>query len=319
MTKITIATFNCENLFQRFKFSAAPASQKKVEDAIQNGFIIDSTLFQRLIDDEKKLTAKAIAATGADIVCLQEVENLDTLKNFCTKYLTGKNSYPYKVLIDGNDPRLIDVAIISKIPIESVVTHQYTKGSNNKNVFSRDCLEARFTIDSKPFSVFVNHFKSMLDKSAKTPAQSRANTAPKRQAQSEAVLNILKQRFGNNPGRAAWAVVGDFNDYIDAQTSLSALTSQPWLENVVDRLPVADRWTHWWDTTKVPVAERYKQIDYILLSKSLAQANPSVKPVIIREGLPRKAALYTGPRFTGVGPSKPSASDHCPVVIKISI
>lgn len=317
MSKITIATFNCENLFQRFKFTAK-ASPQKVDNAVKNGFIIDRTLFQRIIDDEKKLTAKAIVATGADIVCLQEVENLDTLKNFCSKYLTGKNSYPYKILIDGNDPRLIDVAILSKIPIDSVVTHQYKKGSNNRNVFSRDCLEARFTIGTKPFSVFVNHFKSMLDKSAKTPAQSRANTAAKRKAQCEAVVDILKQRFAN-PGKAAWAVVGDFNDYIDGQTSLAALTNQPWLENVVDRLPVAERWTHWWDTTKVPIPERYKQIDYILLSKSLAQANATVKPVIIREGLPRKAALYTGPRFTGVGPSKPSASDHCPVVIKISI
>ncbi|MBN8576737.1 MAG: endonuclease/exonuclease/phosphatase family protein [Cytophagales bacterium] len=318
MGKITIATFNCENLFQRFKFTAK-ASPQKVDSAVKNGFIIDSTLFQRLLDDEKKLTAKAIAATGADIVCLQEVENLDTLKNFASQHLTGKNSYPFKVLIDGNDPRLIDVAILSKIPIDSVVTHQYTKGSNNKNIFSRDCLEVRFTIGTKPFSVFINHFKSMLDKSAKSAAQSRANTAAKRKAQCDAVVTILKNRFGNNPGSAAWAVVGDFNDYLDAQTSLSALTNQAWLENVVDRLPVAERWTHWWDTTKVPVAERYKQIDYILLSKSLAQANKNVKPVIVRSGLPRKAALYTGARFPGVGQSKPSASDHCPVAITISI
>lgn len=318
MSKITIATFNCENLFQRFKFTAKASSQK-VDNAVKNGFIIDRTLFQRLLDDEKKLTAKAIAATGADIVCLQEVENLDTLKNFCSQYLTGKNKYEYKVLIDGNDPRLIDVAILSKIPIDSVVTHQYIKGSNNRPVFSRDCLEAGFTVGTKPFSIFINHFKSMLDKSAKTPAQSRANTAAKRKAQCNAVVDILKKRFGNNPGSAAWAIVGDFNDYLDAQTSLSPLTNQPWLENVVDRLPVVDRWTHWWDTTKVPVAERYKQIDYILLSKSLAQANKTVKPVIVRDGLPQKASLYAGPRFTGVGPSKPSASDHCPVAITISI
>jgi endonuclease/exonuclease/phosphatase family metal-dependent hydrolase len=318
MAKLTIATFNCENLFQRFKFNAN-TSQKKIDDAVQNGFLIDRTLFQRLLDKEKELTAKAIIATGADIICLQEVENLDTLKNFCSQYLTGKNRYDYKILIDGNDPRLIDVAILSKLPFESVVTHQHVKGSNGRPVFSRDCLEARFMIGTKPFAVFINHFKSMLDKNAKTPEESRKNTSAKRKAQAQAVVNILKDRFGNNPGQATWAVVGDFNDYMDAKTSLSALVGQPWLENVVDRLPIKERWTHWWDTTKVPDAERYKQIDYILLSKSLAQANPTVKPHIVREGLPNKASRYAGPRFPGVGPRKPSASDHCPVAISINV
>ena len=178
MAQLTIATFNCENLFQRFRFNAN-APQKKIDDAVQNGFLIDRTLFQRLLDKEKELTAKAIAATGADIICLQEVENLDTLKNFCSQYLTGKNRYDHKVLIDGNDPRLIDVAILSKLPIEAVVTHQHVKGGNGRPVFSRDCLEARFMIGAKPFSVFINHFKSMLDKNANSPEESRKNTSAK--------------------------------------------------------------------------------------------------------------------------------------------
>lgn len=318
MATITLATFNCENLFQRFKFTGK-ATQKKIDNAVQNGFMIDKTLFQRLLPEEKQLTAKAIAETKADIICLQEVENLDTLKNFCSNHLKGKNGYDHKLLIDGNDPRLIDVAVLSKIPIESVVTHQQVKGSNNRNVFSRDCLEVRFLIGGKPFSVFINHFKSMLDKSAKTPEESRKKTAPKRTAQAQAVVDIINSRFGNNPGSAAWAVVGDFNDYPDVTTSLSPLLNQPWLENVVNRLPAAERWTHWWDTTKIAEAERYKQIDYILLSQSLAQANAGSKPLIVRKGLAKKASYYKGVRFTGVGNAKPSASDHCPVAITLQI
>jgi endonuclease/exonuclease/phosphatase family metal-dependent hydrolase len=315
MTKITIATFNCENLFQRFRFSDK-ASQKKKDEAVQNGFILDKTLFTRIIDKGKKLTAQAIAETQADIVCLQEVENLDTLKNFCSQYLKGKNTWPYKLLIDANDPRLIDVAVISKIPIKGVATHQYRKGTNSRPVFSRDFLEVQFEIKGKPFTVFINHFKSMLDPKAKTPAQSRAHTAAKRKAQAQAVADILRERFGNNPGKAAWAVVGDFNDYPDAKTSLTPLLSQPWLENVIGRLPAAEQWTHWWDTTKVPEEERYKQIDYILLSSSLAKANAGAKPKIIRNGLAHKAKKYSGPRFTGTGP-KVAASDHCPVVVSL--
>jgi endonuclease/exonuclease/phosphatase family metal-dependent hydrolase len=319
MSVVTIATFNCENLFQRFRFSDK-AARKKKDEAVKNGFIIDKALFKRIIDEEKKLTAQAMAETNADIVCLQEVENLDTLKNFCNQQplLKGKNAYPYKLLIDGNDPRLIDVAVLSRIPIDSVVTHQFRKGAANRPVFSRDCLEVRFTIGNKPFSIFINHFKSMLDPKAQTPAQSRANTAAKRRAQAQAVADILLQRFGNNPGKAAWAVVGDFNDYPDTKTSLAPLLSQPWLENVVQRLPAAEQWTHWWDTTKVPEDERYHQLDYILLSSSLATANAKAKPKIIRQGLARNAKKYAGPRFKATGPKR-AASDHCPVVMRIKV
>lgn len=37
MSKVTLATFNCENLFQRFKFTAK-ATPQKVENAVKNGF-----------------------------------------------------------------------------------------------------------------------------------------------------------------------------------------------------------------------------------------------------------------------------------------
>ena len=44
-TSITIATFNCENLFKRYKFSSKLADAKK-NDAVENGFIIDKTIFE---------------------------------------------------------------------------------------------------------------------------------------------------------------------------------------------------------------------------------------------------------------------------------
>ena len=64
-------------------------------------------------DDARQMTALAIADCHADIVCLQEVEDLKTLEAFEQNYLlpmTGL-TYPQKVWIEGNDGRGIDVAL----------------------------------------------------------------------------------------------------------------------------------------------------------------------------------------------------------------
>lgn len=315
MAKIKIASFNCENLFMRYRFSSK-LSDKKKEEAVKNGFIIDPFMFQRITDEEKVITAKAIKETKADIIGLIEVENMDTLKNFCTQYL---KDYKYKALIDGNDPRLIDVALISKIPFDNIVTHQTMKlQGQSKPVFSRDCLEVNFTISGKPFAVFVNHFKSMLDKKAKTPAQGRSNTATKRINQSKAVINILKRKYGNNPGNHSWVLLGDLNDYNDSKSSLKELYQSPWMVNLLEKeLPAGENWTHYWDTTKVSVAERYKQIDYLFPSKSLYQ-KLNGKPEIVRKGIITKATKYQGPRFADVT-DKIGASDHCPIAAAFNL
>ncbi|MBK8087196.1 MAG: hypothetical protein IPK31_04145 [Chitinophagaceae bacterium] len=84
MSTITIATFNCENLFRRFKFNES-LSETKIDNSIKDSFIMDKAILQTITQTERKLTADAIRATKADIVCLQEVENMDTLKNFCRR------------------------------------------------------------------------------------------------------------------------------------------------------------------------------------------------------------------------------------------
>ncbi len=308
---LTIATFNCENLFKRFKFSSK-VSQAKKDAAIANGFIMDDGLFVTLIDEEKELTAQAIKATDADIICLQEVENLDTLKSFQSQFLAGK--YPYKYLIDGNDPRLIDVAVLSKVEATHLITHQFDKKGNSL-VFSRDCLEIEFNIEGTPLTLFVNHFKSMLDKS--DPKAGLENTMAKRKIQSERLVEIITNKFGNDPSKEHFIVLGDLNDFMPS-AGLEPLLCQPWLENVVARLDPAEQWTHYWDGA--PKSEDpYKQIDYLLLSKKLATQNPNALPNIIRQGLCLNAKKYRGERFEGVGKKNPAASDHCPVAITITI
>jgi endonuclease/exonuclease/phosphatase family metal-dependent hydrolase len=312
MPTIRIATFNCENLFARFKFNANVDPTK----AVKEGFDINMLAFEILREDEKKLTAKAIAALDADVIALQEVENLDVLKRFRNQRLKNLK-YTFAMLVDGNDPRQIDVAVLSRFPLVATRSYQHLRDGTSF-IFSRDCLEVDVQADGKTLTLFVNHFKSMLDKN--NPSQGRKTTRAKRVKQAAEVKKIVQARFGTQPGSAPWAVVGDLNDFLaPGQGTTSGITDLvTWseVENVVDRLPVAERFTHFFE--RPPAGEpRVQQLDYILLSRSLAASTNAV-PVIERRGLTTKATEVTGPRFPGVT-AKSEASDHCPVAIDIDL
>jgi endonuclease/exonuclease/phosphatase family metal-dependent hydrolase len=130
------------------------------------------------------MTALAIADADADILCMQEVENLDTLHRFEYGYLFKMigDGYRHKVLIDGNDSRGINLALMArehtldgaKIEILEVISHAHLSyeaaGSTRRSsksakphdkVFKRDCLEVDLKIGSKRLTVYVVHFKSM--------------------------------------------------------------------------------------------------------------------------------------------------------------
>jgi hypothetical protein len=156
MKKLTIATFNCENLFVRFRFQKK-LKETTVQNAVKNGFIIERKLFYTIFEKERTLTAQAINETGADIIALQEVENMDTLKKFQLHFL--KNKYPFKYLIDGNDPRLIDVAVLSKPNAAALRTHQFDKKGKSR-IFSSDFVEAtsHFAEGTSDSSGGTSHF-----------------------------------------------------------------------------------------------------------------------------------------------------------------
>jgi endonuclease/exonuclease/phosphatase family metal-dependent hydrolase len=300
--KVRIATFNAENLFDRYR----PYTPEELRDVVKEGWTVDRTKFVPFDEQDRHLTAQAMKGVKADILGLQEIEGMDALKRFVEEFLRGAG-YTYKVVIDGNDPRLIDVALLSKHPFAYIRTHQFERTPGGKAfVFSRDCLEVGIQLSQHIIlPVFVNHFKSMVG--------GRAQTMTRRKVQAEAVVRILKERFGGDPGTAAWVVLGDLNDYLPS-SGLEPLLGQPWLENVVGRLPESERWTHYYDGK-----QEYKQLDYLLLSKALARANPLAIPEIERRGMPLRASRYSGPRFEGVGRNDPKASDHCPVVIEVDV
>lgn len=307
MAKLRVATFNVENLFARWKFD----EDIDPVTANERGWIVEEAAFEELGEDSKALTGEAIKAIKADVVAVQEVEGVDTLKKFRSKFLGGLSAYPYVAGIDGNDLRLIDVAVLSKRPITRVRSHQHLRDTNDsgKELFSRDCLEVDIEVDGTTVTLFVNHLKSMIE--------TREETREKRERQAAGVKQIIEDRFGASPGSERFIVLGDLNDYLETddqgKSGIKGLIEWDQVENVVMRRDADDRWTHYWAG-----GNDYKQLDYLLLSKSLAEASGG-EPEIMRKGLPKRAAKYTGERFDGVGQNKPKASDHCPVVMEVEV
>lgn len=232
------------------------------------------------------------------------------------------STYKYRVLVQGNDRRGINVAVMSRYPFESMRTARFAAADDGgvdadlmyaqqeeedvQYVFSRDCLRVDVAVPgNKPLHLYVNHFKSMIG--------GREETRPKRQQQAERVAAMLARDHGGpSLGDEYVVVCGDFNDKDDNEAGTLALIRNQYLENVLRRLPEDERWTHFFSKE-----ESYSQLDYLLLSPALKAATKGVLPMVERRGQPLRADRYSGPHFDGVGFNGPKASDHCPVAIDI--
>lgn len=296
---VRVATFNVENLFARYNFRRGTNPRRR------DGFSKNDLSFEVYNPAARRITGAAIRAVNADVLCLQEVEDIAVLERFNSRYL-GRMRYRYRMLIDSHDPRYIDVAVLSRYPFDFIKSHRDRRNRANTTwLFSRDCLEVDVNVNGALLSLYVNHFKSMI--------RTRAATRARRTEQATAVRDIVNNWWRPNGFDGNFIVLGDLNDYPGNGTALGTLLNHPHLVNVVNRLPANDRWTHYWAG-----GDEYRQLDYLLLSQALANRNPGL-PVIERRGLPRRVARFNGRRFDGVGNRSPKASDHCPLYMDINL
>ncbi|WP_169054165.1 endonuclease/exonuclease/phosphatase family protein [Nitratireductor sp. XY-223] len=304
MTTVRIATFNCENLFARYKFNEGIAPR--------HGFTINEISFDILSTRSKRITAQAIKAADADIICLQEVESLPVLEKFNSEFLGWSSSrrYRYKTLVDGNDPRAIDVAFLSRMPVKFMRSSRHERNSANSWwLFSRDCMRVDFEIGGEILSLYGNHFKSMMG--------GRNATRNRRLEQAEGVQNIIEADYGPElDGNII--VLGDLNDYPQEEdgtsTALGALLDHNGLVDPMARLPESDRWTHYWARKG-----RYRQLDYMLMSGVLDDNSGNPVPDRVLNGLPWRAEEVEVERFDDVGEDSPKASDHVPVILEVDV
>ena len=361
----SLATFNANNLFLRYKFmrnfpgAHSPQSQVEAAEVGLHGYL-PGTAFGRhppgsyvIWDaDRRVLLTRALKEPDGqlpDILCLQEVENIQAIRVLNERYLDCH--YPCSLLIDGHDPRNIDVGILSRFPIRGIRSQIDELGSDGKRIFSRDCLEAQVELPGgEAITVLVNHLKSKFVEDSDNQDDVRASHE-RRMAQAEWIASYVHRRFEGQHTTALYAVVGDFNDTPESPW-LAALVGSPHLTDVLSaHRPLDNRWTYYYRARN-----RVSQIDYVLASRaladrvSLAASDPAKAPCIVRHGigyrelnadqeiLPERANLvhFEDDGVTPVPPSfTPSSrvpfrfdrypevkadwrrniSDHCPVKI----
>lgn len=316
----TLATFNANNFFLRYRFKdmfpgdrsgksrISREARDEATEVASLGFIPGKAKGGKFSRDfvvwdtkRRELAARALKAPDdrlPDILCFQEVENLDAIRLFNERYLD--EHYPYRLLIDGHDMRNIDVGLLSVFPIEDVRTH-VDERAGDEYLFSRDCLEVTLAIprgrSTARLTLFVNHLKSKLvirergESDTSFHARIRASHQ-RRRAQASRVTELMEARFRTTPD-ALYAVVGDFND-TPFSPWVQPLAASPQLTDVLRTHRGEDCWTYYWRAKG-----RVSQIDYVLASPALArrvarEVRAGNVPHIERRGLAYREIGATG-------------------------
>jgi endonuclease/exonuclease/phosphatase family metal-dependent hydrolase len=232
-----------------------------------------------------------------DILACVEIEDRPGLVRFNENVLapifetTGRHPYPFALVIDGNDPRGIDVGILSRHPIKSIRTHVFDL-VGSPTIFSRDCAEYFLEVPgiSGGLILMVNHFAS----------KGSDPTGEKRRVhQANRVLDIVAERL--NEDFSHIVVAGDLND-TPASASLAKLITASGLTDAIKQFaasidPTGKRLGTYETGTQ--------QIDYLLMSPAIVAAASAA-------GIERRGhfAPRTFKSFDTVTSNRDQASDH---------
>lgn len=262
----TLATYNVHDLFDT------------VDDPNEDEVLSAAQLARKF-----EQLAAVLRDVDADVVALQEVENLALLQALFDGRLADMGYHELR-LIEADHIRGIDVAVASRLPLEFVITHQNDRWRDGDRsfYFNPDCLEVRLVVGRQRVVIFINHLISK---------RGGAEADEVRYAVASRLRFLVDSTQRLLPG--AWvALVGDFNDTPDSPTLANARGGPP--DALVDL------------TTLVPFDERYtytyggdrQMLDYILVTPDMA-----------------RQALRSSTRIVHTADSR-DASDHSPVVTR---
>ena len=293
----------------RGTFDREPRDDTQSVEIVANGrgdWIGWVELAKEAVDETAtRMTAKVIQEINADIIGVVEAEDRPSLLRFNTELLAGQ--YRHVMLVDGNDDRGIDVAIMTRegFEIESIRSN-VDRVDGQGTIFSRDCAQYEVRGPNDVIiHVLVNHFKSQS-----------GGGGPKRRRQAVAVRQIVNGLI--QQGKHV-VVLGDLNEGPAAEGSQAANLISLFNNNspLIDcySLPGFDVGNRPGTFDSCGLRNR---LDYIFISKSL-QANAAGR--LFRKGLwgsrvTRPTAWETFPEMNS---SKEGASDHSAVVVELDL
>jgi endonuclease/exonuclease/phosphatase family metal-dependent hydrolase len=268
--ELTLASYNVLNLF----------------DGVDDPYRADESTPAKPRGELQQVAA-VLRRINADVIALQEVENRGYLQRFLDVFLPDLG-YRHVALVEGNDPRGIDVCLVSRIPLGRVVSHRHLRfqdDQGNWHAFNRDLLRVEvLPPNGVPFEVWVVHLKSK---------GGGENSDPIRLAEARQVGKLLDARLQEDPS-VALVVCGDFNDTYDS-ASLEAILrddqNAPRLMSLFETIPESGRITY--------NLEPYREmIDFIFCTPAMAE-----------QYVPGSYAIHAGTL-------EETGSDHNPVVCR---
>jgi len=318
---VSIMTFNVQNLFDNIddpgKDDKAylPIEMKQSETHITecNAIPVDSWRNECLnldwsdnaLDHKLSVLADTIKQVdngrGADIIALQEVENVAILERLRTEYLPDSGYLP-AILIEGQDIRGVDVAFLSRLPLASAPTlHALAFEDYPDRVGdTRGVLEATFELlDGSLLTGFSVHFPAPFH-----PTEMR-----------ELAYEHLNALRGSLPPGQNTFAAGDFN----------TTSTEDKREKMLDRL-VRPSWKAAHDACKnCPGTQYYARdgswsfLDMILFSPASGEKTAwQIRANSVQLGNRNPAQVtekHTPNRYNSE--ARAGVSDHWPVVVTL--
>lgn len=198
---LRVATWNVHDLFDAVDRLLPPGDLDEVPSAPE-------------VEARLDRIGAVLARLDADVVLLQEVENLPL-----AEALAARAGYAEARLVDGFDPRGIDVAVLSRLPISRYASHLGEVASDGRPLWSRDCTETHAGAGGARLVLVGSHLVSRLT----DPAGGR------RGEQAARMRQIADEAARADPG-ALVVAGGDLNDDPLAEALLPLLGDGGWID-----------------------------------------------------------------------------------------
>jgi endonuclease/exonuclease/phosphatase family metal-dependent hydrolase len=226
---VRVATWNVHDLFDAEDRLVPPGDRDEVPSAAE-------------VEARLGALAAVLARADADLVFLQEVENGSVLDR-----LAAMAGYPDARLVEGNDPRGIDVAVLSRLALQAYVSHRGDLAPDGRLLWPRDCVEVHAEVDGARLVLVGSHLSSALSDDGT------------RRAWQAARLRALADGLRQAHPAALVVAGGDLNDVPDA-ASLAPLLEDGWW---LDGAPRGATWTG---------SGRAEHLDYLLVHRAASAA-----------------------------------------------